>query len=354
MYFSFMFILLLVISQPNSFAHQKPIIGFFNFYAVGVSEDVRQDLKKSLEEALRKSDSLKNTRSYTVDFAKLFFEKKHKKARNELEEAKALYKRGKKFYENLDLNRALQELLAAEQKVIDNFAYVEDSKPLLKIHLYIGLSYLAKGIEKKAYEEFSKMHKIDPNVTITQRDFAPSLVKKYLAIRKKILQSPQGKLTINTNPQNASLFINGIRQTKRTIRPYPGEYFIRVTHAGFDDYFEKIDVSPRMAIERTVTLESLSEKYRDVFKPLESADELSEFRLSIFKTLAKVNHFELILLGSIENQDEEKYLVSLQIFDMRTNDYSPLFKDTIHDPSSHKELKKVLKDVEQFLLESVQ
>ncbi len=341
-----------LIDSPFIFAQEKPIISFFDFYAGGVSESTKKDLKKNLEEALRKSDSLKNIRMYSVDLGKLISLKKRKKALAELEEAKALYKRGKKLYENLDLNRALQELLIAEQKVIDNFAYVEDAKPLLKIHLYIGLSYIAKGIENKAYEEFSKMLKIDPNVTITKRDFAPSLVKKYLEIRKKILESPQGKLTMSTHPKDALIFINGVRKEKRKIRLHASEHYIRITKNGFDDYFDKIDIPPNATIKREITLEALSEKYKDVFKPIESADELTESRGAIFKTLADINPFDFILLGSVEKEDEEKYLMSLQIYDMRTNEYSSIFKDTIEDPSSHKALKRILKDVEQFVLES--
>jgi hypothetical protein len=170
------------------------------------------------------------------------------------------------------------------------------------------------------------------------------MVKQYRAKREEILLKPRGELNITIHPPDAYVFIDGKKREEKTVSLHAGEHFIRATYPGYDEYFEKIEILPHTRIERDITLPSLAEKYRYLFKPMPSSNELSEERLSIFKARARTANCEVILLGSIDIVDEDTLRLNVQLFDTRSFEYSKTFTAEIHKPS-YSELNVFARDI---------
>lgn len=128
----------------------------------------------------------------------------------------------------------------------------------------IGQTYEKLGNYKKAQESFARYLKQRPNARYHAR----------IEAKIKLLEEKQRKLqpflTISTQPPGATIFINDVRQPKRTNATLPlgaGTYKVRVVLAKYKSVEEEVSLEPGQKLDRQYILESIAPKIVKEPKP---------------------------------------------------------------------------------------
>lgn len=141
-----------------------------------------------------------------------------------------------------------QDAIGLLSNIIDTFKAANppmtESFLIVEAHLILGDVYMGDKNSKAAKSVFKEAVRLEPDLEISQAQYAPKTVQKFIEAKQEYLaKAKTAKLDIFTNPRNAEVYINGIHRGTAPIninRFTQGEHFILAKMEGFKPLAKKI------------------------------------------------------------------------------------------------------------------
>ncbi|MGI5861381.1 MAG: PEGA domain-containing protein [Myxococcales bacterium] len=123
-------------------------------------------------------------------------------------EAESHFEAGKQAYDNLDLDVAAREYLAALKLLLER---PETVVPAQVAHGFAlaGAAYLLNGDNDRATTSFKRAALIAPDYAPPPTDFSPDIIEAYAAAKAETDAGPKGALTVTANVAHAAVFLGG-------------------------------------------------------------------------------------------------------------------------------------------------
>ena len=162
-------------------------------------------------------------------------------------EASTYYNAGKKQFENMDLDAAIQSMSKALSSYWKCPAYIGDGAEYLETLKMLGAIYIFNREEKMGKEMFRKALIFNPETTINKDLFPPNIIQIFEKVKLEISTMKKGSVNISTIPQGAEVFIDG-----KFVGISPlikndllvGTHFISISKDGYINDGGRIDIKP--------------------------------------------------------------------------------------------------------------
>lgn len=153
----------------------------------------------------------------------------------------------KEFYKTFHFKEAIGVL----SNTIDTYRAANppmtESFLLVDAYLLLGDVHMGDKGAKDAKKVFKEAVRLDPDREITQKQFPPKTVQKYVEAKQDYLaKAKPAKLDVFTNPRGAEVYINGVHKGTAPIkvdRFTQGDHFILAKKAGFKPAAKKVSIN---------------------------------------------------------------------------------------------------------------
>lgn len=256
-------------------------------------------------------------------------------------EANTYYTTGKKQFENMDLEAALNSM----SKALSNFwkcpAYIGNGAEYLETLKLLGAIYIFNGEEKMGREMFKRALIFNPETTMNKDLFPPNIVDLFEKVRAEISSMKKGYISVTTIPQGAEVYIDGIFAGISPINRkevIAGNHFISIEKDGYINEGGRIDIKPNdeeMFQAQLIPTKRYAE-YAQILSALQTEVSLDPIGESI-KSLAAITGAEMIF-ANIVRRDGTEIVVDAYLFDIasksRLYNMTRRFQYPIKDPES--------------------
>jgi tetratricopeptide (TPR) repeat protein len=243
-------------------------------------------------------------------------------ASEELRDARKLLAEGKKAYQALKFNVAVESLSEARREFILKLPSLRANRDLLDAHLYLGLTYVALKQISKAEEEFRRVVYLDPLRELSAKEFSPKVLEVFGKVRRDVLAEEPISVRLESRPAGALAYLNGrsIGKTPIEAKLQPGEYFVLMELKGFDPWYKPIRLKKRReSLSATLQPTGSSLNLSRDFRVREGADaESGDFGPLV--DLASAVGADYVFLGTVDRKRDYRLLG--QLFDARTSELS--------------------------------
>ena len=241
---------------------------------------------------------------------------------------------GKKAYQELDFEKALEALSNAKKEFILNLSHLRSNRDLLEAHLYLGMTYIAltqkvkstddqKKQNKLAENEFEKVVMLDPQRELAPRSYSPEIIGSYEKIKRKLVAGNRITVKVDANVPQAKVFINGklIGPTPVKVNLIPGEYYVLVERKGMKSW-SKLSKFINPVEHFTANMETATENadWNGMFQIREGMDQQTA-NMEEIDGMAHAVGGELVLLANLELLGNNYRLLG-QLYDVRTHEFS--------------------------------
>jgi hypothetical protein len=175
--------------------------------------------------------------------------------------AEELVAKGRAAYEALDLDAAIQYLSYALNRYQRDIGYVEDPSTMANLLLLMAASHILRGEERAGSERLSQALEIFPRAEPDPRIFNPAMRKKFDDVAAQVQRRPTGKMTINSTPSYAEVYVDG---TFRGITPLTvenlvqGQHLVHIYKPGYEPGGSLTGVQARADVPFNVSLKPLN------------------------------------------------------------------------------------------------
>ncbi len=159
---------------------------------------------------------------------------------------------GRKFSTGLKPRLAIEQFTEALRELRAIFPYLKDLRALEEAHLERGMTYQALGNDAWAKREYRMVLLLDPERKLDDAVVSPVVVDSFEKVRKSLLTSLKGSISIISKPSGASLTMDGkvVGTTPITVPGViPGEHYLSLKHPGYKVWFGVLKV-PEGAMEK--------------------------------------------------------------------------------------------------------
>ncbi len=240
---------------------------------------------------------------------------------------------GKKAYQNLDFEKALEALSESKKEFIINLSHLRSNRDLLESHLYLGMTYIALGKktktadkssnEKMSESEFEKVVMLDPQRELAPRSYSPQIIETYEKVKRKLVSGNRITVKVDANVAQAKVFINGklIGPTPVKVNLIPGEYYVLVERKGMKSWSQLSKfTSPVEHLTANMQTATENADWNGMFQIREGMDQQTANMEEIDGMAAAVGG-EMVLLANLELQGNDWRLLG-QLYDSRTHEFS--------------------------------
>ena len=124
------------------------------------------------------------------------------------ERARELVARGRKAYDNLELDQAIRLCRKALKALESDLGRPMDAALYTEILTYLGASILLTGNERGGRKVFGRLLMFDPAFALDPVVFPPSLAEAAKQEGKKAARRPEGRLRVESEPAGAEVFLD--------------------------------------------------------------------------------------------------------------------------------------------------
>lgn len=177
----------------------------------GISDNISDDLVDSFSKALA-GQKLQVVTKDKVETVLNYYQPDKKEVSGNLEAEEAM-SRAKDHYYNFDYPEALAQILKAIKLMESEPSRISDHGTSLRdAYVVAGIIEKSnKGGSGAAGEYFEKALKIDPQYSIDEKAFPPSIVDLFKGVRAKFSQGNKtGSILVETDPKVAEVYVNGV------------------------------------------------------------------------------------------------------------------------------------------------
>ncbi len=267
----------------------------------------------------------KSNQVFVVDFTKVMeyvSSKQTKKAKKSTKAAVEAFEKGKKAYQNLNIQESIEQF--EKSKILYQDAlWDEDSFQGLRTTKFnLAMAYLADKKETQAKLELQEMILIDPSRKDTkpsEKYYSPKVRQLYQKVYQEIEKAEHGGLQISTTPAQAVVMMDGavVGKTPLELRSIPaGRHYFRLSSGDQDEFLEKFIVAGNNEIEFTFSQISNNSSL-DYFKTLGTQKELDQPRATYLDEMGLALGADLfVFLTPLAGQ------VKGQLYDQRSQELS--------------------------------
>ncbi len=301
------------------------------------------DRLKDLDRFKLVSDSIVNTQVGEMWSAE------QKESSEVLDEAYKNYVKGKKQYENLDIDEAIKSLNAAVKGYREGIGALRENKYLLASHLYLGMALVIRGSVAEGKEYIRQMIVLDPG-RVGHRPpaavFPPKIVNLHQELTQEVLKGTTGAVSIRIKPLGATIYLDGVEQgpSPVDIRNVPaGEHYIIAEKKGFSRFSK-----PLVVVAGNNLVDGRLEEW-SLVSPFPFAMRGQE---SITDPLVKLGddlNSHILVLGKITDPAGDRASAAAQIFDVRSKEFSKIEAVAL----DRKRVKKSAEELAKKLLADV-
>lgn len=238
--------------------------------------------------------------------------------------------KGKKDYEQLEYDQALQELTVAKKEFIVNLSHLRSNRDLLDAHLYLGMTYIALSLESKndkqkklAESEFEKVVMLDPQRELSLRNYSPDVIQIYDKVKKKMIANNRITVTIDANVPQAKVYLNGklLGPTPIKTRLIPGDYYFLAERKGMRSWSQLMKLKDPVE-HVTANMQPTRENadWNGMFQIREGAEQQTADMGEVVNMSRSIGG-EIVFLTNLEEIDHQTRLLG-QLYDIRTQEYS--------------------------------
>ena len=154
---------------------------------------------------------------------------------------------GSLAYENLEFaeaSRILKEIIAGLEEGKEG----KDSvKILAQAYLYLGMVYLAEGLESPAGKQFESAVLLSPGLFLDSKLFSPGIVSGFSQAKLRVDSRGRVNLMVETNPPGAEIFFDGrsVGKSPFSYSAVPGVHYLWAEVAGLPSQGRKLELKPR-------------------------------------------------------------------------------------------------------------
>lgn len=258
-----------------------------------------------------------------------------------------LLKKGRAQYEAVQLDAAIENLQGAKAAFRQAMAVMTDNAGLLASHLYLGMTFLSKGLEGRGKEELRNLIILDPrrdSRELASKYYRPQVRQTYRQLKDDIISGRRGKIEVNSDPAGAEVYLDGRRSgTTPTVLPdLPvGEHFLVLRHAQCSPWMtSKLVVEGSNPVDVALPKKSSLASIRNQFRPVTSAAELGLERITFLDDFALGSKSEIFLF--LEQLPGNR--LAGQLYDMRNQQVSARQEVPLaHPAASLRQLVQALK-----------
>jgi tetratricopeptide (TPR) repeat protein len=248
--------------------------------------------------------------------------------------ARASLASGKKAYQELDFEKAMEDLTESRKEFILNLSHLRSNRDLLEAHLYLGMTYIAlakktksadeiKKNEKLAESEFEKVVMLDPQRELAPRSYSPKVIEMYEKAKRKLVSGNRITVKVDANAPQAKVFINGklIGPTPIKVNLIPGDYYVLVERKGMKSW-SKLAKFENPVEHLSAEMETATENgdWNGMFQIREGMDQQTA-NMDEIDGMADAVGGEMILLANLEKPGNDWRLLG-QLYDSRTHEFS--------------------------------
>jgi hypothetical protein len=247
--------------------------------------------------------------------------------------ARSALAEGKKAYQELDFDKALDSLSESKKEFIINLSHLRSNRDLLEAHLYLGMTYIAldqaiksdqkTSNQKLAESEFEKVVMLDPQRELAPSSYSPKIIDTYEKVKRKLISGNRITVKVDANAPQAKVFINAklIGTTPIKAMLIPGEYYVLVERKGMKPWSQLSKFTSPVE-HLTVNMETATENadWNGMFQIREGMDQQTDNMEEIDGMAHEVGG-EMVLLTNLEKQGSDWRLLG-QLYDVRTHEFS--------------------------------
>jgi tetratricopeptide (TPR) repeat protein len=283
--------------------------------------------------------------------------KQDSSARAELNRAEELYKQGKKAYELLKIDQAIQYFEQSLSMFNKTLPYLESNRYLLMTYLYLGMSKISLKRVDEGRRDIRSMLAIDPQRqkrTLNTKFFPPDIIATYRKLKKEVVTQANASLNVAVDQIGARVLLDGNRLETAPVTIaslVPGAHRLTVYKRGFERWSENIEVKSG-ANNVTVKMERWVP-----FKTVAGASPLGE-HTALFRSAGESLRASVLILGNVENtaknstannsNDRRSYSIRTQLHGLNNGEFSSIETEKIDDLGQAKQrgfrLAKLLLD----------
>ena len=316
-------------------------------------ESIRKSIVVSVRNSFSSFSKIKPVpEDIIIDYLQERLSKDKSEAKRKIKKAHKLLRYGKKAYQRLKFQEALERFDRAKKGFIANLNELTSNKALLESYLYLGMTYSALGQTEDAYSEFRKALYLDPKKHLSLKDYPPSIVKTFEKAKQDISSLPGGTLLIDTVPSGCEVYVNGKKIGPTPINAtYPvGEYFFKIAKEGYKSWYELVSVEDKInSLDVELDPFIADEELIMSLKPVEDISLMNQDSKSLLKDISRKLSGPIILLGWIERDARD--ILFAQLYDTRTETLTPILRGGLGKNFSgiDKGASKLVSDLDSFI-----
>ncbi len=300
-------------------------IGIVSVWAPNLQPEQKSELLDRLDSELRAVSRLSIIRDTNVKKYLKELSQKELAAQSEIDQAKEHLKAGKTAYFSLELQRARSRLEKAKKLFILNLHRLGSNQELLDSHLFLGMTYVALEIEKKAVAEFRKVAFLDPELELSPKGYSPAVISAFVKAKREIDVEAEANILFESTPKGAELFVNGksFGPTPLNVNLPIGEYFFRLAKPGHRDWFQVLKVEEGFQkIRKNLAEKQTQEESAALFRIVTPQYPATSQLVQQLTQKAIELQVDILILG--ETQLDKTYQYRAQLFDARTQEFSAI------------------------------
>jgi len=154
---------------------------------------------------------------------------------------------GSLAYENLEFaeaSRILKEIIAG---LVDGKEGKDSVKILAPAYLYLGMVYLAEGLESLAGKQFESAVLLSPGLSLDSKLFPPAIISGFNQAKLRVDARGRVNLAVETHPPGAEIFLDGRSLGKSPVScsVIPGIHYLWVEVAGLPSQGRRMELKLR-------------------------------------------------------------------------------------------------------------
>ena len=143
---------------------------------------------------------------------------------------------GKRAYQQLQIDRTLQWLEQAKERLAQCGEEIRDPQVLVDVHLYLGLAWLAKAQQSKATQLMQQALFYMPGYMPSEKEFPPDVITLFRDVKQNAAAQMPLPLALSSAPAGATVFLDGRRVGQTPLDKLsilPGLHFLRLEQNGY-------------------------------------------------------------------------------------------------------------------------
>jgi len=185
---------------------------------------------------------------YPVPLVEVLGNASLERALRDFQEADDLISRGRKAYEEFELDATVSHLQEALARYERNAGYVTDFKKLSELLMLLGAVHSLRGEGKVASKRFAEAYSVDGGVEPDPSLFNPQMREQFSKAVERLNRRPRGSLSVTSNPSYGEVYLNGefIGVTPMVLEGLvEGPQYVRIGRDGFRNWGAVVEIRGR-------------------------------------------------------------------------------------------------------------